>query len=279
LGGLAGVLGFPVAHSRSPAMMGAAFRELGLEWRYLKLPVPPPLLAATARALPRSGYVGANVTVPHKVAAHDLADELTAAAAAIGAANTLSFRDGRIEADNTDADGFLDALGEPPRGRSALVLGAGGAARAVVWALRQAGAAEVFVWNRTPQRAAALAAAFAARRVERPAAVARELDLLVNATSVGLEPGTTEDALLAALELHGVEPPALVVDLVYGSGTVALRAWAEHGGATVVNGLEVLVRQGARSLRRWTGREAPLEVMRRAVGGAAPPGDVRLRAT
>ena len=154
---LAGVLGFPVAHSRSPAMMGAAFRELGLDWRYFKLPVPPQLFAETVRALPASGYLGANVTIPHKVAAHYLADELAPAAAAIGAANTLTFRDDRIEADNTDAAGFLDALGRSPAGARVLVLGAGGAARAVVWALREAGAAAVMVWNRTPERAADLA--------------------------------------------------------------------------------------------------------------------------
>jgi shikimate dehydrogenase len=144
LSALAGVLGFPVRHSRSPAMMNAAFRELGLDWRYLALPVPPERFEDTVRALPASGYAGANVTLPHKLAAHALADELTPAAKAIGAVNTLTFDGGRIEADNTDAGGFLDALGEPPP-RRALVLGAGGAARAVVWALLEAGGVEVAV--------------------------------------------------------------------------------------------------------------------------------------
>jgi shikimate dehydrogenase len=252
---LAGVLGFPVAHSRSPAMMNAAFAELGLDWRYVKLPVPPERFDETARALPGSGFRGANVTIPHKLAAHALADELTPAAEAIGAANTLTFEDGLVLADNTDAGGLLDALGEEPRGRRALVLGAGGAGRAAVWALREAGA-EVAVWNRTPERAAALAAELGVERAERPD---RRADLLVNATSLGLH---GED-LPAEL---GLEPAAVVVELVYGEAPTALYGWAESAGASVVDGLEVLVRQGARSLERWTGRRAPLDVMRRAAG-------------
>jgi shikimate dehydrogenase len=250
---LAGVLGFPVAHSRSPAMMNAAFAELGLDWRYVRLPVPPERFAETARALPGSGFRGANVTIPHKLAAHALADELTPAAAAIGAANTLSFEGGRVLADNTDAGGLLDALGEDPRGRRALVLGAGGAGRAAAWALREAGA-HVAVWNRTPERARELAEELEVAHAERPG---RPADLLVNATSLGLH---GEDA---AAELS-LEPAALVVDLVYGEEPTSLCRWAEAAGARVVDGLEVLVRQGARSLERWTGRTAPLDAMRRA---------------
>jgi shikimate dehydrogenase len=257
---LAGVLGFPVGHSRSPAMTAAAFRELALDWRYLKLPVSPELFAATARALPGSGYAGANVTIPHKLAAADLADERTSAVAAIGAANTLTFRDGAVEADNTDAGGLLDALGEPPSGRRALVLGAGGAGRAAVWALREGGAAEVSIWNRTPERAAEVAVALRARAVDRPDAT----DLLVNATPVGLDPGTSERDALAGLGLEDVDPPAVLVDLVYREGQTPLCTWAARAGARVVEGLEVLVQQGARSLEGWTGRDAPLEAMRTA---------------
>ena len=106
-----GVAGWPVAHSRSPAMFAPALAELGLDWRYVRLPLAPERFAETARALPGSGYRGINVTIPHKRAAHDLADELTPAASAIGAVNTLTYEDGRIEGDNTDAGGFLDALG------------------------------------------------------------------------------------------------------------------------------------------------------------------------
>jgi shikimate dehydrogenase len=250
---LTGVLGFPVAHSRSPAMMAAAFAELGLDWRYVKLPVSSERFAETARALPASGFRGANVTIPHKMAAHALADELTPAAAAIGAVNTLTFEDGRVLADNTDAGGLLDALAEDLGGRRALVLGAGGAGRAAVWALREAGA-EVAVWNRTPERARQLADELQVAYAEQPR---RPADVMVNATSLGLH---GED-LPAEL---GPEPAAVVLDLVYGAEPTALCRWAEARGARVVEGLEVLVRQGARSLERWTGCPAPLDAMRRA---------------
>jgi shikimate dehydrogenase len=250
---LAGVLGFPVAHSRSPAMMNAAFAALGLDWRYLKLPLPPARFEQTVRALPLSGYRGANVTIPHKFAAHDLADELSDAAREIGAVNTLMFSDdGRIAGHNTDAGGLLDALGEPPP-PTALVLGAGGAARAAAWALAGAGV-EVTVWNRTPGRAAELARQLGISHSERPGPA----DLLVNATSVGLHPTDSLDGL-------PLVDARVVVDLVYGGTQTPLASWGEERGARVVDGLEVLVRQGARSLALWTGEEPPVDVMRRAV--------------
>jgi shikimate dehydrogenase len=255
---LAGVLGWPVGHSRSPAMQNAAFRELGLEWLYLPLPVPPERFEATVRALPDAGYRGANVTVPHKVAAHALCDELSGTARAIGAVNHLSFINGGIVGENTDAPGLLDAIGEPVAGRSALVLGAGGAGRAAAWALREAGA-DVSLWNRTVERAARLAAELGVRHAERPGAA----DLVVNTTSVGLEPASEADAL-AALGLAGVEPPPLLVDLVYGAEPTALLGWAQHAGARVMDGLDVLVRIGARSFALWTGAEPPVETMRQA---------------
>jgi shikimate dehydrogenase len=251
-----GVCGWPVAHSRSPAMHNAALRAAGLEgWEYLALPLPPELFEETVRALPAAGFRGVNVTIPHKEAALALADEASDAARAIGAANTLSFADGAIHADNTDAGGFLAALGESPRGRTALVLGAGGAARAVIWALRGAGAAEVSVWNRTPERARGLDA----RVVERP----EPADIVVNATSVGLH-----DDDLSSLPLDGVGVPAIACDLVYRpSGETPFAAWGARVGARVVDGVEMLVRQGALSFTIWTGREAPVDVMRREITG------------
>lgn len=247
-------------------MHNAAFRALGLDWRYVKLPVPPALFAETVRALPASGFRGANVTIPHKHAALELADERTPSAEAIGAANTLMFGGGAIEADNTDAPGFLAALGEDVRGLRALVLGAGGAGRAVAWALREAGAAEVSVWNRTPERAAALARELGVACNPRPATC----DLLVNATSVGLEPRLDEAETLAALGLDELDAPQIVVDLVYGEEPTALLRWAARAGSRTVDGLEVLVRQGALSFERWTGVEAPIEAMRAAL--ASRPG-------
>ena len=258
---LAGVLGHPVAHSRSPAMHNAAFRALGLDWRYVRLPVPPELLGETVRALGRSGYRGANVTIPHKQAALAAADEASEPARAIGAANTLTFAEGGgVEADNTDAGGLLDALGQSPEGLRCLVLGAGGAGRAAAWALREAGAAEVTVWNRTPERARAMAADLGVAHTDRPG----RADLIVNATSVGLEPGLDATEAIEALGLAGVSPPPRLVDMAYGAQPTALCAWAARAGAHVVDGLEVLVRQGARSFRIWTGQDAPLDVMRSA---------------
>jgi len=254
---LAGVLGFPVRHSRSPAMMNAAFRELGLDWRYFALPVPPGRFAETVRALAASGYRAANVTIPHKVAARELADELSDGARAIGAVNTLILgEDGRVAGDNTDAGGLLDALGAPPP-ETALVLGAGGAARAAAWALNNAGA-RVTIWNRTPGRAAALAKELGVDAADRPGPA----ELLVNATSVGLNP---EDSLegLPLVEAR------VVVELVYGQTPTPLARWAEERGVRLVDGLEVLIHQGARSFALWTGREAPVEVMRRALVQAA----------
>jgi shikimate dehydrogenase len=252
---LAGVLGFPVGHSRSPAMMNAAFAELGLDWLYVRLPLAPERFAETVPALAASGFLGANVTIPHKVAAHDLADELTEAAAAIGAANTLSFEDGRILADNTDAGGLIDALDTDLAGASVLVLGAGGTSRAAIWALREAGA-DVAVWNRTRERAAALASEFGVRHVDAPVPAR----VLLNVTTLGMH---GED-LPAQLGLDDLEPE-LVADVVYGSGVTPLSRWAEQRGARVVDGLELLLRQGARSLERWTGRPAPLDAMRNAL--------------
>jgi shikimate dehydrogenase len=252
---LTGVLGHPVRHSLSPEMHNAAFEALGLEWRYLKLPVPPDELERTVRALPDSGYRGVNVTIPHKEAAVALADEAGDAARAIGAANTLTFDGGSIRADNTDAPGLLAALADDPSGKTALVLGAGGAGRAAVWALREAGA-EVSVWNRTPERARRLAEELGVAGVEAPV----EADLVVNATSVGL----SADDVIEELPLAWIDPPAVAVELVYGAHDTPFQAWAEAGGSRVVDGLEVLVRQGALSFERWTGQKPPLDVMRSA---------------
>ncbi len=256
-----GVCGWPVAHSRSPQMHTAALAVLGLDWRYQRLPIPPELFAETVRALPGAGFRGVNVTIPYKEAALAVADRASESARAIGAANTLTFEPGgEILADNTDASGFLAALPRSAYGRTALVLGAGGSARAVVYALRQAGAAEVRVWNRTPERAAAVADELGAVAVRS----AEPSDILVNCTSIGLlNPGDTFKALpLRADELGA---GSLVVDMVYRLGGTLLLQSARAAGAEVVDGLEILVAQGAASFERWTGRTAPDQAMREAV--------------
>jgi shikimate dehydrogenase len=265
---LTAVAGWPVSHSRSPAMHNAAFAALGMDdWHYTRLPLPPDRFPETVRALPGSGYRGINVTIPHKEAALGVADTASGAAAAIGAANTLTFEHGRIAADNTDAQGFLDALGEPLAGRRVLVLGAGGAARAVIWAAREAGASEVFVWNRTTERARILAADFEVDAVDRPTPA----EVVVNTTAVGLN-GSLED-----LPLDAVHDPEVVADLVYGPTDPPVTAWARVRAAKVVDGLEVLLRQGALSFVRWTGQDPPLDRMREAVRDRDKPSFVRIR--
>ena len=278
------VLGHPVAHSRSPAMQNAALAELGLsDWSYGAIDVAPQDFERLVRSLPGDGFAGVNATVPHKLAALAAADHATDAARAIGAANTLSFTDGRIGAANTDTAGVLDALPRPPQGMRALVMGAGGSARAAIWALRESGA-EVEIWNRTRAKAETLAEEFGvglmstARNEERGTS---SFDLVLNATTVGLaeansdntpegQPldgsgfGALKSLPVAADALHAQQ---VVVDLVYGSNETQLIAAARAAGSACVDGLDVLVAQGAASLRLWTGAEPPLDVMRRAARG------------
>ena len=244
-----GVLGWPVGHSRSPAMMRAA----GLK-DYQRLPVAPGAFDDTVRALGGGGFRGANVTIPHKQAALALATTASEAAREIGAANTLTFGPGgEIAADNTDAPGLLAALGGAPPA-SAFVLGAGGSARAVVWALTRAGA-DVAVWNRTPERAEGLGA----RVVTRPVCA----EVLVNCTSVGLDHSSSPFKALP-LQADHLEEYATVVDLVYKVGGTELIREAGQRGIRTVDGLEILVRQGALSFTLWTGLAAPQDAMRAA---------------
>jgi shikimate dehydrogenase len=263
-----GVLGWPVAHSRSPAIHNAAFASLGMsDWRYQRLPVPPQLLAETVRALGTSGFVGANVTIPHKQAALVLADRPSEAASEIGAANALTFAtDGSVAGENTDAPGLIAALGQSPRGMRALVLGAGGSARAAAWALREAGASEVSVWNRTHARARALARDLGVRAISAP----ERADLLINCTSVGLERADDEDHVLSQLGLsvEQLGEYSYVVDMVYRQGPTPLLVAARKQGARTLGGLEILLAQGALSFELWTGRAAPLQAMRGALTGA-----------
>ncbi len=263
-----GVLGWPVAHSRSPAIQNAALQAAGLsEWRYQLLPVPPELFAETVRAMPQSGFRGANVTLPHKREALALAGTVSERARAIGAANTLLFEAaGAISADNTDAPALIGALPFSVAGLRALVLGAGGSARAAVWALREAGAREVCVWNRTPERGRALANDLGASAVERPVPA----DLLVHCTSSGL--GEAADVFsqlpLAPQQLSRY---GCVVDFVYGQRETALVAAARERGIPTVDGLELLVGQGALSFELFTGVRAPREAMLAAARVSSRP--------
>jgi len=255
------VIGHPVAHSRSPAMQNAALEALELEdWSYRAIDAAPGAFEMTVRELAALDYAGVNVTVPHKEAALALADEASEASQQIGAANTLVFDGKRIEAHNTDADGLLASLPESPRGRRALVLGAGGAARAAIWALLWEGA-EVEVWNRTPEKAAALCAELGGAAITDPQQDAFEL--IVNTSAAGLKGEDPFEHLPLEPDLFAASQT--VVDMVYGKRRSPLLEVAEAAGAAGVDGLEILVQQGARSLEIWTGRAPDLDVMRRAV--------------
>jgi len=242
-------------------MHNAALEALGLaaEWAYEAIDLTPDEFEPRVRAMATEGYAGANVTVPHKGAALALADALSETAREIGAANTLSFEAGEIRAENTDAQGLLDALPESPRGKRALVLGAGGAARAAVWALAREGAA-VEVWNRTAQRAEQLCTELGGGPVAAPDQKA--YGLIVNTSAAGLHGEDPFSEL--PLDPGRFAAGQTVVDLVYGERPSPLLGAASAAGATVVDGIEILVRQGALSLALWTGREAPLEAMRAA---------------
>jgi shikimate dehydrogenase len=206
--------------------------------------------------MPAEGFVGANVTVPHKTAALVVAEELSEVAREIGAANTLAFEGGLIRAYNTDAEGLLKALPASPRGMATLVLGAGGAARAVVWALVREGA-EVDVWNRTELRSRNLCDELGGSPVADPDAAG--YGLIVNATAVGLQGEDPFGEL--PLRAEQLSASQLIVDLPYGAKPTRLLEAASEAGARTVDGIEVLVRQGAVSFAIWTGREPPLEVM------------------
>jgi shikimate dehydrogenase len=258
------VIGHPVAHSRSPAMQNAALAALGLgeEWSYEAIDVAPEGFEERVRGLVDEDFVGANVTVPHKHAALALADAPSELAREIGAANTLVFAGEEIQAHNTDAGGLLAALPDSPRGRRALVLGAGGAARAVLWALEREGA-EVDIWNRTAARAEEICAELGGKPATDP-----DQDgygLIVNTSAAGL--GGEDPFKELPLTPGRFSPEQTVVDMVYGERPSLLLAAAEAAGATVVDGIEILVQQGALSLQIWTGREPPLETMRAAARG------------
>jgi shikimate dehydrogenase len=257
-------------------MHTAALAELGLadEWTYEAIEVEPAWFAELVSSLEVVGFAGVNVTLPHKVAALEAATETSPAARAIGAANTLSFDAGIIAAENTDATGIVAAIGEPVSGRRALVLGAGGSARAAVWALREEGA-EVSIWNRTPGRAVELAMEFNAESIVRGSAAPEieRFDLIVNATTLGLEqaserPPVPEDLKALPFDADAINERHVVMDLAYGSHETALASRARERGARLIDGLEVLVHQGAASLRIWTGREPPIETMRTAARGS-----------
>jgi shikimate dehydrogenase len=271
---LAGIFGYPVAHSLSPAMHNAAFAALGLNWVFLPLSVAPPDLPDALRGFRALGFRGASVTVPHKQTVMPLLDEITEEARAMGAVNAIIRWNDWLIGDNTDWRGFLIPLGEvgfDPSGQHCAVLGAGGAARAVVYALARSGAAMVTVLNRTVPRATALVrdlqtlfptVALRARSLgalgELISDTSPAYRLVVNATSVGMWPETDRCPWPESIPIPG---GAIVYDLVYYPLHTRLIQRAAEAGCRTITGLGMLVYQGATAFKMWTGREPPVEVM------------------
>jgi len=265
---LAAVIGSPVRHSRSPAIHNAAFRALDLDWIYLAFDVAPGDAGRAIDAVRTLGLGGLSVTMPHKDAVVGLVDELSDDARLLGAVNCVTPSDGRLVGDNTDGAGFIASLtdvGVSVDGRSCVVLGAGGAARAVILALGRAGAASVTVVNRTAGRAEQAAAlAGPVGRVGSLGDLAHA-DLVVNATSVGMagSPATPFD-----VGLLRVDDPPVVADLVYEPLVTPLLAAAGEVGAVTVDGLGMLVHQAAVAFESWTGLAPPIAAMRAAAAGS-----------
>lgn len=259
------VIGDPVAHSLSPVIHNAAFTKLGLDWVYVALPVPRGHGIEAVRALHALKLAGLNVTAPHKEAAADACDELTEDATALRSVNTVVARsDGSLLGDSTDGEGFVRALddeGVECSGRNVLVVGAGGAARAVTLALARRGAHLVVAARRMDraEAAASLAPGGVAVAMEDVPAVLGEVSLVVHATPVGMagEPPPFDTGPLGAGHI--------VVDLVYGPTDTGLLVTARAAGARGIGGLGMLVHQAACSFTAWTGLEAPLDVMQESV--------------
>jgi shikimate dehydrogenase len=266
---LAAVIGSPVRHSLSPVMHNAAFGALDLDWVYVAFEVAPGAVADALAGMRALGLGGLSVTIPHKAAALEEVDEVTETARAIGAVNTVvALADGRLRGENTDGAGFLASLAEEgfdPAGTTCAVLGAGGAARAVVHALAGAGAAEVVVVNRTPERGAATAALAGPVGRSGTAADVGRVDLVVNATPLGL---AGRGAPELPVDPRQLRPGQLLVDLVPNPAVTPLMRAAAERGSRVAGGLGMLVHQGALAFELWTGRTAPVDVMRAAAATA-----------
>ncbi|MFC2009254.1 shikimate dehydrogenase [Chloroflexota bacterium] len=270
-----GIIGDPVTHSMSPAMQNAGFQAANLDYVYVALPVRGDSVVRCAEAVRTLQIRGLNVTVPHKVAIMPTLDEIDPLAQHIGAVNTIVNEDGKLTGYNTDGPGFMRALAQAGlnvTGKAVVVLGAGGAARAVAYSLAEAGA-QIAILNRSVERAETLARDISIGRTEHEHvsyaplehACLRErlaaADVLVNTTSVGMSPDTDSTPCPEDLLRENLA----VCDIVYHPLRTRLLREAEAVGATIIGGAEMLIHQGAQAFELWTGVPAPVEVMRRAV--------------
>jgi len=274
-----GLIGYPVAHSRSPQIHNAAFREIGFDAEYTLWETPPGTLEERVASLRAPGILGANVTIPYKEDVVPLLDECDTLAARIGAVNTIVNRNGKLIGYNTDAPGMLRALAECPgspfdsRGKETVILGTGGAARAAAVALIDYGAQSVSILGRDEARIGALLHHPRLWKVETQISGAlfnsteaniclQKADLVVNATSVGLKSSDTD----VLIDVNLLPVDALVMDMVFNAGLTPLLQAAQARGCFVMHGLSMLLYQGALAFELWTGRDAPVEVMRHALG-------------
>ena len=263
-----GIVGSPVAHSLSPVIQGAALRAAGIDATYERWETPLDALPARVAFLRERDCIGGNVTIPHKQAVLPLLDEVAPLAAEIGAVNTIVNDGGRLAGHNTDGGGFVAALEEAgfaAAGKRFLLVGAGGAARGIAFALRNAGAESIAISNRTPERAQALADAVGARAVPFAASPA-PYDCVVNCTSAGMHGSGAETVL--PVDPASSDPGALIVDIVYAPEETPLLRAARAAGRPVLGGLPMLIHQGALAFELWTGRPAPLDAMGEAARAA-----------
>ena len=272
-----GIIGHPIGHSISPVFQQAALDAIGFDGTYEAWDVSPEDVGEFVNGLRAPGTLGINVTVPHKEAVIPFLDQVDDWATTAGAVNTIVNRDGLLSGHNTDGLGFLRALREgadfEPRGRDVLVLGAGGSARGVVYALARAGIAQLFIANRTVERAERLAAlaidsGVAAKALELSGAaeVAKEVALIVNCTSMGMVHGPDETG--TPLSASDIRSSVLVNDLVYNPLETPLLLEAGRAGAATLGGIQMLVYQGAASFEMWTEQDAPVGVMLEAATAA-----------
>jgi len=272
---ICGIIGDPIEHSMSPVMHNAAFKNKGVDYVYLPFRVKKEELGKAIEGMRALNIRGLNITIPHKVAVIQFLDELDPLADKIGAVNTIVNDDGVLIGYNTDATGFLQALlerGIEPKGKSVVILGAGGASRAISFILAERGSSLVILnrtWNKAKVCTDRIAEIFQSEATalklnrENLAAALSQADILINATSVGMSPNINETPVTSNL----LKPSLVVFDIVYNPIKTRLQREAEAAGATVISGLDMLVWQGALAFEKWTGLKAPVGVMREKVIG------------
>lgn len=272
---LAGIIGYPIAHSISPQMHNAALEHLGLNWKYVPFEVKPEGLKNAVEGFRAEGLIGFNVTIPHKEAILPLLDEVEKLPKKIGAVNTVKNENGRLVGYNTDGPGFIESLKLDakidPKGKKIVLLGAGGAAKACAATLAEVGASSITITDIAEKKAQYLVdylsslyeseIKFARFGGEHLAQALSSADIIVNATPIGMHPNEDESPIGEDTELRA---QSTVFDLVYNPPETKLMRMAEAKGCKVVNGLGMLVRQGALSLTLWTGQPAPVDVMWKA---------------